>query len=160
MFVYIRNDTLDLPLTNYNGDEVIPVAWWWERMWVANDTRDITNYVFFALSLAFTFLVYLAVSVVELIAWIFYITDTDYSFARFYFSTIGYWGTLVGYGTPVLWIILHITLEQPKSYDIVFPQAWSCYILAFSLLWWLGFGYLHMVYAPKMVAHIDALEYS
>ena len=156
MFVYIRNSELDAPLSTFAGTAVVPVGWWWERLGTSDQSND--NYVLFALSLMFTFFAYLIVSVVELVAWIFYMTG-DLTFARMYFTTVGYWGSIVGYALPCIFIILHIGIEQPKSADIVFPQAWSCYILAFSLLWWLGFGYLHMIEVPKFAAHIDARLY-
>jgi hypothetical protein len=52
-------------------------------------------------SLMFTFIFYALVSFVELIAWAFYMAGSP-GFARFYFSTIGYWGCIVTYAVP--WI--------------------------------------------------------
>ena len=52
-------------------------------------------------SLMFTFLFYLIVSFVEFIAWIIYMAGLP-DFARFWFSTVGYWGSIIFYAIP--WI--------------------------------------------------------
>ena len=57
----------------------------------------------------FTFLLYLLVSVIEMIAWAIYMTE-DMGFARWYFSTIGWWGCVIGYIIPTIFGIVQASV--------------------------------------------------
>lgn len=96
MLVYLKNVDADANLATINGSQTVPIGWWWERIGEVNGT-----YVYLALSLMMTFFFYFAVSVIELIAWIIFLTG-DMAFARLWFSTVGYWGTIIAYALP--WI--------------------------------------------------------
>lgn len=51
----------------------------------------------------FNWIFYMCVSLIEMIAWAVWMTGTnDGGFARFYFGTVGYWGTIVAYFMPFL----------------------------------------------------------
>ena len=71
---------------------MFPIAWFWERI---SSTPDI----YLALSLFFGFLFYGAISVPELIGWIFYMVGSG-NFAAYYAGGVGYWGTLILYVVP------------------------------------------------------------
>ena len=61
-----------------------------------------------AASMMLTFFLYFGVSVMELIAFFVYLEGTNRAFARFYFSTIGYWGSIIGYALPWIFALVHI----------------------------------------------------
>jgi hypothetical protein len=61
-----------------------------------------------AASLATTFILYFVVSGIELISFFVYLGG-DKEFARFYFSTIGYYGSIIGYAIPWILAFAHIT---------------------------------------------------
>ena len=85
------------------GKATIPIGWWWEQLGTSNASL--------ALSLMTTWFFYLAVSVVEAGTWIVYMyRDKEekaiLEWAVFYFSTIGYWGSIVGYFFPFLFAVI------------------------------------------------------
>jgi len=98
----VKNSWIDVGIYNAEGIATVPIAWFWSNMSTA-------QYNMLAVSLFFSWLSYLVVSVVELVAWILYMCDIMW-FARFYFSTVGYWGSLVAYFIPVLLLILYIAI--------------------------------------------------
>ena len=102
MFVEVKNSSLDIGIFSPSGFATVPIGWWWSNM-------QSETYNMLAVSLFFSWLFYLAVSVVELVAWILYMVDLRW-FARFYFSTVGYWGSLVAYFIPVFLLILYIAI--------------------------------------------------
>ena len=103
MLVTIKNADTDSNLRLFKGEEVVPISWIWERI---AEVNGIYNYL--ALSLCFTFLLYFIVSFIECVTWILYITDFDKSPMEFYFSTVGYWGSLVGYSIPWILAVVHL----------------------------------------------------
>jgi len=60
-----------------------------------------------AASLFTGWLFYLLVSVTELVAWIVY-EFGSLGFAEYYFSTVGYWGSIILYAFPWLLAAIHI----------------------------------------------------
>ena len=102
MLVTIKNETGDANLKLLSGEEVVPISWIWERM---GEQGGIYNYL--AFSLCFTFLLYFIVSVVEMVAWVLYVVG-EKDLMRLYFSTVGYWGSIVGYAVPWILAIVHL----------------------------------------------------
>merc|ERR1712224_1130273 len=89
-FVYIKNQSGDTDLYTINncGSATIPLLWWWERISQTNGT-----YIWLAVLLMLTFILYGVISFAELIAWALYM-DGYYDFARIWFTTVGYWGSI------------------------------------------------------------------
>merc|ERR1740139_1976841 len=91
---YIKNRAMDANITNLSLTQTVPIGWWWERL-VEKDGK----YLYISLALLFNWMFYLLVSVVELIAWIFYMHGSM-QFAKWYFTTIGWYGSFIGYLLP------------------------------------------------------------
>lgn len=96
MFAFVKNNANDLDLRTISGSLAVPVSWWWERV-----GESAGEYVWIGLSLLTAWVAYLVVSVGELVAWFFYMFE-NYWLAAFWFSTIGYWGSIFAYAFP--WI--------------------------------------------------------
>ena len=103
MFVQIKNVASDQQISLLAGGYTIPVIWWWERIGESNGV-----YNMLAASMMLTFFLYFGVSVMELIAFFVYLEGTNRAFARTYFSTIGYWGSIIGYALPWIFALVHI----------------------------------------------------
>lgn len=97
---------------------------------------------------------YLIISVVELVAWIYY-KNEEYAFPRFYFSTIGYWGSIVGYIIPPFMAIIQITGGNVGD-ATYFPGNWATFLIIVGGVMWLAHGLLHIFYVPGFLAYIDA----
>lgn len=69
-----------------------------------------------------SFFFYAAVSVTELVAWIMYMFDSML-FARFYFRTVGYWGSLIFYSMPALFAFVQAMVNS----TIIFPGSWTLF---------------------------------
>jgi len=112
------------------------------------------KYIYLSLSLIFYWITYLVVSVVELVAWVFYLFQ-DYAFPRFYFSTVGYWGSLVAYLFGPIFAVVHIgvTLEGVLTN---FPGTWTLFLLLVGIFLWITHGLLHIFFVPPFLAFIDA----
>jgi len=54
-----------------------------------------------------TFFFYLIVSFVEMILWIVYMTG-EFEAARWYFSYIGYWGSIIAYALPMIFALIQM----------------------------------------------------
>ena len=118
MFFYRKNKNSDPDLSNLAGETVVPIGWWWERIGETNG-----RYIHLSVSLMFTFFLYMLVSFVEFILWILYCFEIMDP-ARWFFHTVGYWGSLVGYFLPVLFAMIQLgsTLSGQTT---SFPGAWS-----------------------------------
>ena len=68
--LYLKNDSTNTDLMALNGGSILPIGWFWERV---AEPNGIYNY--FAMGLLFNFIFYLASSVIELIAWLFYLNN-------------------------------------------------------------------------------------
>jgi len=101
-FFYLKNKTSDANLRSLSGTDTIPVGWFWERMVEYGGTKT-----WVAASVFLGWVLYLVISVTELVAWIFY-EFGSLGFAEFYFSTIGYWGSIIF--LPLTWLAACIHL--------------------------------------------------
>lgn len=149
--LYIKNDfTLDPDLTALNGGTIFPIGWFWERISEPNGI-----YTWFALSLLFNFLFYGLISAIEFIAWVLYLNGEFY-FAAFWFSTIGYWGSI--FLLPLPWIFAAVYINDTLEGIIKdFPGNWAVLVMVMTLLMWIAFATMHIVYVPDFLAHVAAL---
>ena len=148
MFISLNNDAPDGLLTTIAGLQTLPVGWWWERI---GEIKGRANTL--AASLLLTWLLYLIISVVELISWIMYLAGNA-GLARFYFSTVGYWGSLIGYAGPWIVAIIQLVLVPQNA----FPSVWATFHLIVSFVMWVGTGLVHIFFIDAFIAHVDALS--
>jgi len=121
----------------------------WERTTETNG-----KYVYLAISLIIYWFTYLIVSVVELVAFVFYLFK-DFAFPRFYFSTVGYWGSMIAYIFGPLFALIHFsaTLDGKVSN---FPGHWTIWLIVAGGCLWLLHGLLHFFFVPSFLMYIDA----
>jgi len=147
-FFYLKNVSSDANLRSIAGSDTVPVAWFWERMTEQGGTDG-----WVAGSLFAGWLFYLIVSVVELVAWIVY-EFGSLGFAEYYFSTVGYWGSILL--LPFAWIAACVHLGVYGT--TAFPSAWAVFLLVVNVAMWLMMGLLHIFYIDDFMAYIDAQE--
>ena len=92
------------------------------------------------------------VSVVELFAWGYYMVG-DEEFARFYFSGMGYYGSVIAYAFPMVFSIVHLSVTLGGNNN-GFPGAYTLYLMIGQILMWLVCGILHIVYVPEFEAYV------
>lgn len=100
-----------------------------------------------------TFILYGAISFVEMIAWALYM-DGYYNFARFYFTTIGYWGVIFAYPMPALFELIHLIYNGIGT----FPGTWAVYQISMSVAMWIVTMFLHIFYIDDFVTFMDSRE--
>lgn len=145
-FFYMKNQTNDDNLQTMNGMDTLPIGWFWERMVETNGTNG-----WIAASLFFGWWSYLMISVVELAAWITY-EFGSIGFAEYYFSTFGYWGSILLYAIPWLLDAIHIGVYGVDN----MPGSWSVFLLAINAVLWIVIGLLHIIYIDEFMAYVDA----
>ena len=148
--LYIKNTANDNDLTALNGGTIFPIGWFWERIAEANG-----QYNYFAMGLASNFIFYGLVSTVEFIAWMFYLNGDPY-FAAFWFSTIGYYASILGLPLPWIFCAVHIR-ETMDGVTNVFPGTWAIFILIVTLVFWIVIMGLHINYVPQFLVHVASL---
>jgi len=121
----------------------------WERA-VEKDGK----YVYLSISLIIYWFTYLAVSVVELVAFVFYLLK-EFEFPRFYFSTVGYWGSLIAYFFGPLFAVIHLLATLESNIDN-FPGSWTLWLIVAGSCLWLIHGLLHIFFVPEFLKYIDA----
>jgi len=149
MFVYIKNFNADPDIQVINSStSTVPILWWWERV------NQIDGYYrWHAAGLMMTFIAYGATAFMEMIAWFLYI-DSKYVFARFWFSTGGYWMSIFLYPVPVICELIFLILKG----SVIFPGSWAVFQLVFGLGIWLFSGLTHILYIDPFTQFIDARE--
>jgi len=150
--LYIKNTAKDLDLTALNGGTVFPIAWAWERV---AEPNGIYNY--FALGLVSNFVFYFLVSVIEFATWFLYLNNMNLWYAAWWFSTIGYYGSIFGLALPWIFMAVHIDIQM-EGYIDTFPGIWALVILIITLAMWLSFAVVHIIYVPQFLLHITALK--
>jgi len=148
---YLKNSDKDPDLANLNGGTIFPIGWFWERIVEPNGL-----YMYFALGLLFNFVFYGLVSVVEFISWMFYLNNTDIYFAAWWFSSIGYWGSILLLPFPWIMMLVYISISL-EGYIDIFPGNWALVVLLFTLVMWIASSVVHIWYVPDFLLHIAAL---
>jgi len=145
-FVYIKNRAYDDNLKSKAGAETSPVGFFWERI---TDTEGI--YVYMSLSLFFGFWVYIIISVVELVAWIFYLGGST-TFFTWWVTFIGYYGSIVLLMLPWMMDALHIALTL-KGKVTASPGAYVVFRFLGNMLLWISHSLIHVAYTPRLQAY-------
>jgi len=145
-FAYLKNVSSDDNLRTVAGKETVPVGWFWERLGEQNGV-----YGWLAASLFTGWWGYLFISVMELAAWIWYETGM-LGFAEWYFSMIGYWGSLTWQAFPWLCAAVHMGVYGVDA----FPGSWSILLLVVQAVLWIVIGLIHIIYIDEFMAYVGA----
>lgn len=129
----------------------MPLLFFWGRITETNG-----EYIYLAGSLLFTFFGYLLVSLIELIAWIFYMLGEPGFFA-FFASIVGYYGSLVLYVIPVMFAIMHIAITL-KGTITATPGAYLVYLITGGTLFWLINVFVHVYFTERL--QVEAVRLS
>jgi len=148
--LYLKNTEDDADLIALNGGTIFPIGWFWERVAEANGL-----YNYFAMSLMANFFMYALVSAVEFCAFIIYVNGDPY-FAAFWFSMLGYYGSI--FGLPLPWILSAVYIsETMDGVTDIFPGNWCVFVLVMTLIMWIGIAGLHIYYVPSFLEHIATI---
>jgi len=151
MFVFVRNHSQDENLRNIMDQDSYPIAWFWDYM-----VKPESPYVYLALALFFGFTTQLIVSVCELIAWILYMLG-DPTWFVFWASVFGYWGSMVLYALPWVFLSLQIGITMEGLVTDA-PGSYTLFLLIVYVGLWILNSVLHLVYVPRMHAYVIATE--
>jgi hypothetical protein len=146
-FVFIKNAPGDFLLRNVRNQQTMPLLFFWERIAETNG-----DYIYLAASLLFTFFGYLIVSVIELIAWIFYIIGEPNFFA-FYAGVVGYYGSLVMYVIPVMFAIMHIAITL-KGTITATPGAYLIFLITGGTFFWIVNLFVHVYFSEALQVEV------
>lgn len=148
-FVYVKNTSMGLNLTNTLGAEVVPLMFFWDRM-----AETAGDQVYLALSLFSTFFGFMLVSVIEFVGWIIYLHG-DRSFLVFWASTFGMYGSVVLYIIPVMFAIMQMLIQMGGSLQAA-PGAYCVWLSAVGGIYWLINAIIHIEFTPRLKAHAAA----
>jgi hypothetical protein len=148
MFLYIGTTSADT--LTVSGTASIPFLWMFSNLGTAATMLQ-------ALSLLMTFVFYMVVSVVELVAWIVSMGG-DYAFAKLWMGLIGYWGSLIAYVVPPVFAMLHALLASPNLAGSATAAGFThdLFLMIAGFTLWIAHGLLHILFVPRFIAHIEA----
>jgi hypothetical protein len=148
--LYLKNTEDDADLVALNGGTIFPIGWFWERVAEPNGL-----YNYFAIALMANFFMYAITSAVEFAAFIIYLNGDPF-FAAFWFSTVGYYGSIVGLALP--WIMCAVFIQDTMGGKTdFFPGNWVTFNLVVTLIMWIGMSAFHIYWVPDFLAHVAAL---
>jgi len=91
-----------------------------------------------------------------MVGWSLYMADMP-TFFVFWASVFGYWGSLVLYAIPWIFAALEIAITlKGKVTDA--PGSYVLFILIVYMSLWILNGIIHLIYVPRMHAHVLAIE--
>ena len=98
------------------------------------------------------------VSLVELIAWIYWVLK-DGALFGWWTSTIGWWGSVLGMPLPTLFAIFQIVFTtEMGGFEGNYLQEvgeFSLWLVIVSGFVWLFSGLVHVIYGPRLLAQIN-----
>ena len=148
-FLYVKTNTTDAVL---NPDT--PLGWFWSNLSSPTDGWMAASYMT-------TFVTYLLVSFIELIAWVLYTVDYP-MFAAFYFSTVGYYGSIILYSLPWIFALLHMVLPTASgglnSATTAAHYSNDLFLMITGIVMWVGISVAHILFVPKFIEHAKALR--
>lgn len=89
---------------------------------------------------------------IEFIAWIFYLIDA-YEFFMLWVSLPGYYGSLVLYAMPWVFMVLQIGITQKGKVQAA-PGSYTLFLFVVYFSLWILNSVLHIVFVPRMDAYI------
>ena len=145
LFLYIKTNSTDPDL-----DPALPFAWFWSNLGSSTAGWMAAMYMSF-------FFAYLAVSVVELVAWILFKMGNP-GLALLWVPLVGFWGSLILYAFPFVFALLHIILKTTGGgLDGTSTAAYYTNDLILGLIIggvsWITHGLLHVLFTARFVAH-------
>ena len=147
MFATVKNHSTDDDLRNRAQQTVMPVAWFWERI---GETTDI--YVYLSIGMMWGFIAQFLVSFVEMITWVIYIAGIKQPF-MLWASIPGYYGSLVLYAMPWVFLALQWGITQKGKVSAA-PGSYVIFLFVVYFSLWMINSILHLVFVPRMVAHV------
>jgi len=147
MFIYIATTgqaTTSLQVSSANS---VPLIWMFANLGSA--TEGWMAGAYFA-----QFIVFLAVSVIELVAWIVYMTGSA-EFASLWIGLIGYWGSLTAYALPPIFAMLHLVLVTGGLNGVMTAANATndLFLMIVGFIMWIAAGLLHILFVPRFLAH-------
>jgi len=147
-FIYIENST---PLQNTAGQGTVPIGWFW---WSLGNTR----YGWTAASYFAAFFIYALVSVIEFIAWFFYIGGATGWFG-WWVASFGWWGSVLGLILPWLFAVFQLSFPTTSgglpSINSDFG-ANAVFLIVINLTMWVINTVLHVIMTPRLLCHINS----
>jgi len=151
-FIYIKTATSDSNLQDSAGVDQVPLIWFWSHL---ND--NLAGWM--AASYFSTFIGYLFVSFLELIAWIFYEFDEP--------TWLNLWIEMSFYAFLILlpswlWAIVHITAPNSagglnSATPAVEYQTNSYFLFITNIVLWAYVGVIHIIYTQPLKDHIKSI---
>jgi len=128
----------------------VPLIWFWDKL---SDTR----YGWTAAMYGSTFVIHLLVSMIEFVAFFFYINGKNRWFG-WWVSTIGWWGSVVGMILPWLFAFFQLSFSKEtgglQGTDTVeFGHNAVFYIIG-SFAIWVSASAMHILMSPRVICHI------
>jgi hypothetical protein len=147
MFIYVKNNSADDLLRNFLGEEVLPIAWFWERLWEETDI-----YVYLAIALMWGFVSQIFVSFMEIVAYITWVVGYQQLF-MFWTSIPGVYGSLVLYAMP--WVLLCVQLGITMKGKVqAAPGSYVLFLFVVYFTLWLLNSVVHLVFVPRSTAYM------
>jgi len=78
-------------------------------------------------------------------------------FLVFWASIFGYWGSLVLYAVPWIFAVFEIAINM-KGKVTDAPGSYTLFVLIVYLSLWILNGLLHLIFVPRLHAHVLAVE--
>jgi hypothetical protein len=117
-----------------------------------------SRYGWTAASYASAFLGYALVSVIEFIAWWFYIAGATGWFG-WWVASVGWWGSVLGLVLPWLFAVFQLSFPTTSG---GLPSVGSefgnnaVFLIVINLLMWILNAVLHVIMTPRLLCHINS----
>lgn len=147
MFIYVATSGSAVTALQVSAANSIPLVWMFGNL--GSTTEGWMAGAYFA-----QFLLYLIVSVVELVAWIVYMTGSA-EFASLWIGLIGYWGSLIAYALPPIFALLHLLLVTGGLSGVMTATNATndLFLMIVGFVLWVAHGLLHILFVPRFLAH-------
>ena len=146
--LYIKTKLNDNQLQVDNVD-LPPIVWLWYNL---DNEHDGWLAAFYLAN----FIVY-SIAVFEVIAWLLFSLGILPQLIMIIEPTAAYWGSIILYGVPVLFVILHMTLAKESgglAFDTYMPSYTNDLILMIiGLVFWVGEALMHIFYTQRFMKH-------
>jgi hypothetical protein len=107
--------------------------------------------------MAGSIILYCLVSVIELIAWIFYLTG-DLRFFTTWSSIVGYYGSVALYIFPWLSAMMHVLIAMGGNVSAS-PGGYVVFLIVTGMLIWIINAAIHIAFVQRLQAYGNANKY-